>query len=411
MWRGVEAVAALLVLGFFLYALRGILNPLVLFILLWIVMIPFRGRPGHSALLATAGALTLTWLLSTTGSLLAPFVLALVLAYILDPLVDLLQRRRIPRAGAILLLTLPALAILAALVLVAIPAAVGQLGSVLDRTPVLIDRVEGWIDSLGDWWLRVNVPLVDEQRLLEQVRGVDQAAVLDFLRERQEALVGWLMGAVLGFGRGIGTVLTILGYVFLTPVLTFYLLRDWDRLTRSVSELLPRDRRSSLVSFAAECDRLLSQYLRGQITVAVTIGAITGAGLALLGFPYAAALGLIVAIFSVVPYLGLVLSLIPAIFIALVSAGSVGVALLKVAVVYGVAQGLEGAVISPKIVGGSVGLHPVWVVLALAVGGFFFGFVGLLIGVPGAVVAKVLIQRGIERYRSSQVYLGTSGTS
>ena len=114
-------------------------------------------------------------------------------------------------------------------------------------------------------------------------------------------------------------------------------------------------------------------------------------------------LGVTVAVLGVVPYLGLVVSLIPAIILALIS-DSVGVSLLKVAIVYGVAQGLEGAVISPRIVGESVGLHPVWILLALALGGFYFGFVGLLIGVPIAVAIKLLLKRGVERYRRSALY-------
>jgi predicted PurR-regulated permease PerM len=145
------------------------------------------------------------------------------------------------------------------------------------------------------------------------------------------------------------------------------------------------------------------------VTVAIALGLITGAGLWITSFPYAGTLGLIVAIFSMVPYLGLILSLIPAIFIALVS-GSVGISLVKVAAVYGISQLLEATVISPRIVGESVGLHPVWVVLALALGGFYFGFVGLLIGVPAAAVTKLLIFRGLERYKSSDFYQGREPT-
>ena len=180
----------------------------------------------------------------------------------------------------------------------------------------------------------------------------------------------------------------------LTPVLTFYLLRDWDRITATLRDLVPLSRRDAVVSFFGRYDQLLGRYLRGQITVAIAVGTITGLGLWIARFPYAGTLGLVVAVFSVVPYLGLLLSLIPALFIALVS-GSVGLSLLKVAVVYGLAQGLEGAVISPRIVGDSVGLHPVWVVLALALGGFYFGFVGLL-----------MLEGGLRRYRASELYRG-----
>jgi predicted PurR-regulated permease PerM len=197
--------------------------------------------------------------------------------------------------------------------------------------------------------------------------------------------------------------LTILGYVVLTPVLTFYLLRDWDRLTGYVAALLPARRRDSMLSFAREYDSLLARYLRGQVLVAVIIGTLTALGLWVARFPYAFLVGVVVAVLGVVPYLGLVLSLIPAIIIALVS-GNVVASLVKVAVVFGAAQGLEGAVVSPRIVGVSVGLHPVWVVLALAMGGFFFGFVGLLLAVPAAVGLKLLVTRGLARWRESPLY-------
>jgi predicted PurR-regulated permease PerM len=409
-WRALEAMAVVLVLGLFLFGLREILNPFLLFFLLWAVLVPFRGKPGHGLLVGTAAVLTLIWLLDTIGSLLAPFVLSVVLAYVLDPLVDRVQGRRVPRVGAILMLTLPALGVLAALLFLAIPAAAEQLADLVQRVPVFFQRIADWIESAQQRLLVVDLPLLDEELLVDRLRGVDSAAVVSFLEERRSALASQVWTGVLGLGRGVGSVLSVLGYVVLTPVLTFYLLRDWDELTAALRRLVPVDRQEAVVAFAGEYDHLLSRYLRGQITVALAIGVITALGLWIAQFPYAGTLGLIVAVFSVVPYLGLVLSLIPALFIALVS-GSVGVSLIKVAVVYGVAQGLEGAVISPRVVGESVGLHPVWVVLALAVGGFFFGFVGLLIGVPGAVGIKLLLRRGIDRYKASAVYLGEGGAA
>lgn len=404
-WRGIQSAAVLLVLGFFLFGLRGVLNPLLFFLLLWAVLSPFRGKPGHGALLGVGGLLTLDWLLVTTGSVLAPFVLAVVLAYVLDPLVDRVEARRVPRPLAIGLLALPALAALAALLFLGIPAGFDQLSEVAQQAPVFFQRMAAWLEAARERLLRVDVPLLDEEALAARLRAVDSAAVMTFLEARREALAGWAWRSVLGMGRGIGAFLTVAGYVLLTPVLTFYLLRDWDRLKAAAADLIPFGRRESLLSFARDYDRLLGRYLRGQITVAVSVGAVTGIGLGVLGFPYAAMLGLLVAVFNVVPYLGLLLSLIPALFIALVS-GSVGASLLKVAVVYGVAQVLEGTVISPRIVGDSVGLHPVWVVLALAVAGFYFGFVGLLIAVPAAVGLKLLAQRGVARYKASALFRG-----
>lgn len=409
-WRTVQAAAVLLVFGFLLFSLRAVLNPILLLFVLWAVLVPFRGKPGQTPLIVVAALLTVIWALATTGSLLAPFVLAFVLAYVLDPLVDRLQARRVPRSVAIVILTLPVIGILAALVFLVVPAAVGQLGEVIQQAPVFFQRTADFADGVLEFLMRVGIPLIDEEALIARLRDVDSAAVVAFLQERQAAMGAWVWSGFLGIGRGFGTVLTIGSYVVLTPVLTFYLLRDWDVITVTIGDLLPKTRRDGIVSFAIDFDRLLSRYLRGQITVALAVGVITGLGLWIAQFPYAATLGLVVAVFSVVPYLGLLLSLVPALFIALVS-GAVGVSLLKVLIVYGVAQALEGAVISPRIVGESVGLHPVWVVLALAMGGFFFGFVGLLIGVPAAVGVKLLIQRGLISYRASDFFNGKGEAS
>jgi predicted PurR-regulated permease PerM len=349
--------------------------------------------------------LTAFWLLHTTGFLLAPFVLALVLAYVLDPLVDRMTTRRLSRSVAIVLLTLPVLALLAVAVLFGIPALGTQAGQLIADTPEFLTRVAGWLEALWQGLQRVDLPLIEEETLLERLRSVDSAAVVAFLEERQTVIWENLWTGILGLGRGVGSVVSILGYVVLTPVLTFYLLRDYDRIVERVGELLPRGSREGIVALAGEYDRLLSRYLRGQVTVALIIGGLTAVGLWIAQFPHALLLAVLVAVFGVVPYLGLVLSLIPALFIALVS-GSVVVSLLKIAVVYGVAQALEGTVISPRIVGESVGLHPVWVVLALVVGGFAFGFVGLLIGVPLAVGIKLLVVRGVERYQASELYTG-----
>ena len=409
LWRGIEAAAVVLVLAFFLYATRDILNPVLLFALLWAVLLPFRGSEGYAALVGVSGAVTLAWALSTTGSLLAPFLLAVMLAYVLDPLVDRLARRGISRALAIVLLALPALVLLAVAFLLVVPAAIRELGEVVQQAPVLLQRLGGWLAALRERALTVDVPLIDEDGLLARLQTVDSNAVVAFLQERREALGAAVWTGVLGLGRGLGTAFTVLGYVALTPVLTFYLLRDWDRLMARAKDLLPEARREAIVALASECDGMISKYLRGQVTVAIAMGIVTGVGLWVARFPYAGTLGLIMGIFSVVPYLGIVLSLVPAIFIALVS-GSVGASLLKVAVVYGFAQLLEMAVISPRVVGDSVGLHPVLVLLALALGGFFFGFVGLLIGVPAAAIGKLLVGRGLQRYKASDFYRGREAT-
>lgn len=406
LWTLIQGVAALMVLGFFLYSSASVLNPLVLFVVLALVLLPFRGVPGHSLLLTVSGSIAFVWLLSTTGSLLAPFLLALAIAYVLDPVTDALEKRVGGRITAIGLLGLPVLTLAVFGVVVGLPALGTQIGELIDKAPLLVERAVVFISSLEE--RLQGMPGVGEP-MLERLQALDVDAIVAFLQERQSMLAQRLWGGVLGIGRGLGSAVSVLGYVVLTPVLAFYLLRDWDGLVARLGELVPPVRRDAVFSFTREYDDLLSRYLRGQVLVAVTVGSITALGFWITGFPYALLMGVFVAVFGIVPYLGLALSLLPALIIALTS-GDVVLSLVKVAGVFAIAQGLEGTVISPRIVGDSVGLHPVWVVLALAVGGFYFGFAGLLLGVPGAVGVKLIVVRAVERYRSSRLYQdGTAG--
>ena len=404
-WRLVQATVVLLVFGLFLFSVQGLLNPFLLFWLLVVVLLPFRGVKGYSGLVFVAAILTVYWLLSTTGFLLAPFVLGFGLAYVLDPLVDALVARRVARTAAVMLLAVPVAAVGAALVMYGIPAIVGQVDQLIQSAPELLQRVGGGLNGIRE--RLIFVPGLDEE-IIPDLRNVDPAQVVTFLEERREQLAGGTWRGVLGLGRGLGSAATVLGYVVLTPVLTFYLLRDYDRITAWLRELIPRGREAGVVEFAREYDALLSRYLRGQLTVALILGVMTGILLFVVRFPYPFLLGALAGVMALVPFLGLVLSIIPALIVALVS-GTVAVSLIKVAAVYGAVQILEGGVISPRIVGESVGLHPVWIVLALSVGGFFFGFVGLLIGVPLAVGIKLVAVRGLERYRSSELYEGSEG--
>ena len=401
-WRVAQAVAALLVLGLFLFSVRGLLNPFLLFWLLVVLLLPFRNVQGHGLLVLVAAVLTLYWLLATTGFVLAPFVLGFVLAYVLDPLVDALEGRGVGRTLAIVFLALPVVGLGVVLVLFGIPALRGQIDQLIEAAPTLLNRVGGWVGAVREWVLLANIPGLDETALPDP-RTLDPARVVGFLQERRSSLAAGAWASVLGLGRGFGSAATLAGYVVLTPVLTFYLLRDYDRIVARIRGLLPRSREGAIVDFATEYDMLLARYLRGQLTVAVILGVLTGVLLFVVRFPYPFLLGALVGVLGLVPFLGLVLSIIPAIIVALVS-GNVVTSLIKVVGVYGSTQILESSFISPRIVGESVGLHPVWIVLALSIGGFFFGFVGLLVGVPVAVGIKLLVVRGLDEYRDSELF-------
>lgn len=404
-WRAVHAVVVVLVLALFLFSLRTLLNPFILFLLFLFLVSPQAGSRHYVLLVAATGVLTLVWLLQTTGFLLAPFFLALVLAYIQQPLVRRLERRGLSRTAAVFLLALPAIVGLALIGGLGIPALGEQVAGFIGKVPQMIQGLVAWAEGAQAALARNDLPWLDEELVIRRLRSIQPEAVMAYLQERQAMLARSAWQGVLGVGRGVGSVLSLLSYVFLTPILTFYLLRDWERITASLGELVPGAQRGRVLGFAREYDRLLAGYLRGQLVAAATVGVLTWLGFWLLGFPYALLLGVVAGVFNVIPYMGLVASLVPALLIALFS-GDVLLSLGKIGVVFTVVQVLDGSVIGPKIVGEAVGLHPVWVILALAVSGYFFGFVGLLIAVPLAVLVKLLLVSALTRYRSSRFFSG-----
>ena len=403
-WRIAQAAVVVLVAGYFLYSLQDLLNPFLIYCLLIALLAPFRGVRGHALTVTVATVLVALWVLDTAGSLLAPFFLAFVLAYILDPLADRVSAHpRIGRTLAIFLILVPFLAVGALAVVFGAPEIVQQVRALIGEVPRALNAFTTWLQGLTAASLGFDIPLVDEASLLARVQAIDGQMIADFLESRRADLTEQAWATVLGIGRGFGAMLVVLSYVVLTPVLMFYVLRDYNRIVAGMRDLIPGRIRPAATSFLREYDELLSRYLRGQVSASLLTGAITWLGLLIVGFPYSFLLGATVAVLGIVPYLGVAVSLVPAVILALVS-DSIGLSLVKVAAVYGAAQALESTVISPRIVGESVGLHPVWIVLSLSLGGFFFGFAGLLIGVPVAVGAKLLLVRGLERYRASTLY-------
>ncbi len=399
--RPTMIIAWALLLAFFVWSIRPVLSPIVLFLVLVYLLTPLFGTEAYRRLVIALGTLTALWLVHVAGSFLAPFVLGLILAYVADPLVDRLERQKVSRTwGAVAVVGLVGLVIALSLVLL-IPMVFEQGRQFLEDLPEMLAGLQRWYEAQIQALVDSPLPLIRDIQF-ERALEIDSRDVMVFVSEQMGSLQpSW--GAAIGLGRGVQTAFTILGYAVLTPVLTFYLLRDFHSIERSVGRLVPRDHRERTLSFLNTYDELLGEYLRGQLLVALFVGLATGIGFWIVGFPNAVLLGVIAGVFNIVPYLGLIVSLIPALFIALVTV-PIWISLLKVAGVFLVVQAFDGYFLSPKIVGDRVGLHPVWVMLAIIAFGSFFGLTGLLLAIPLAVLIKLLIENTLAAYQKSVYY-------
>ncbi|HSK21029.1 MAG TPA: AI-2E family transporter [Longimicrobiales bacterium] len=401
--RYVYGALVLAAAAIFLLGIHSALSPIIAYVLVLMLMAPYIGTDRHTTVVIAVTFAFAIWLLDAMGSLLAPFILAFVLAYILDPAVDVLERRGVSRTLAVALLMLPVLLLLGAAIGFGIPALINQVQALFERLPAAAARAVEWITETRQSAQRWNLPFISDATI---ARWLDPQRIAAYVETQQEAITQGAWGTVTGVGRGFGIVLSVLGFLVLTPVLMIYLLKDFDNIKLRVADLMPHARREAWLDFATEYDSLLSRFLRGQLIAAALVGVLTWLGLWIAGVPYSGLVGAIAGVFNLVPYLGLIVSVVPVLIIALLSGSFLSI-IIRAGIVFAIIQTIDSTIAGPRIVGGSVGLHPVWVILALAVGGAFFGFVGLLIAMPAAVLIKLLLRHGLERYRRSAVFLGT----
>ncbi len=324
--------------------------------------------------------------------MLLPFVAGLALAYFLDPVVSYLSGFKIPRWLGTMLAMLGFLTLGLFLLTLLIPLLQGQIAALLRAMP-------GYAESFRSTLLPK----------LESMVGDISPQDMDRFREAAGQYAG---DAVVWAGRilrklvdGSFAIFDVLALMIITPVVAFYMLRDWPKLTEAVDRLLPRRHRDTIKQELGEVNRALSGFVRGQAMVCLALGFIYSAGLTAAGLHYGATVGIIAGALSFVPYVGSTFGLVAGLGLALLQfdeAWRIGVVLG----VFLVGQILEGYVLTPKLVGDRVGLHPVWILFALFAGGSLLGFVGVLIAVPVAAVMGVLVRFALRKYRSSSVYHG-----
>lgn len=349
----------------------------------------FFRRLQWALLLLGAGALT--WVLTPV---LTPFAAAALLAWLGDPVVDRLQKRGLSRNSAVGLVFALMVLVLVILVLVLVPV-------IQSQVVVLAKSVPNYIE----WLLRTGLPWVQAKTGLNVTTWLDPDYLLDMVKRNWKGASG-IAAQLLGIVTHSG--FTVLGWfanLVLIPFITFFFLRDWDALVQRVAGLVPRNRIETVAQLAKESDAVLGSFLRGQFMVMLAMGVFYAVGLWGVGLEVGVLIGVIAGLLTFIPYIGPTTVLLGGSAAALMQFGD-WQHLVGVLAVWGVGQLLESYVLTPKLVGDRVGLSPVTVVFAVMAGGTLFGFLGMLLALPVASVANVLIRHAHAQYTASRFYLG-----
>ncbi len=336
------------------------------------------------------GAGALLWMLSLLSPILMPFVLGAAMAYLGDPIVDRLEARRFSRTGGVVAVFLLFSLLGLLLLLILLPLLIDQVGEALARLPIVLD----WVHNVALPTLGVSLP--DGSRL-------NAEGLRSLLADNWERFGGQLKEVLTQVSRSGASALAFGLNVIMIPVVTFYLLRDWDRLVELIDDHLPRRHQPTIARFFQDADNVLGAFIRGQLLVMAALATVYTLGLWAIGLKLALLVGLLAGLLSFVPYLGTFLGVVMGVIAMLLQNPGL-LPLIGVGAVFAIGQLLEGAVLTPLLVGDKIGLHPVAVIFAVMAGGQLFGFVGILMALPAAAVLAVAVRRASATWLASAAY-------
>lgn len=330
------------------------------------------------------------WLLSP---ILLPFIAGLVLAYFLDPVADALERMGLPRVAATLVILGLNILLLVLVLLLIVPILGDQIVKFAGDLPTLMRALLARFNEAAPQWIKDAIAK----------SGTDvQGSVSDIAGKA----AGWTATLVASVWSGGLALVNIISLIVVTPIVAFYLLADWDKIVAKVDGWLPRDHADAIRTIAADMDAAMAGFIRGQGTVCLLLGVMYALALSIAGLKFGLVIGLAAGLLSFIPFVGALLGGIMAIGVGLVQFWPDYVSMLVIVGIFVVGQFIEGNFLSPKLVGSSIGLHPVWLMFALFAFGYIFGFVGLLLAVPMAAAAGVLVRFALAQYLASKLYRG-----
>lgn len=383
-------VLALVAVGI---TVESILSPFVVAGGVVFLLYPYRDHPLISRSITLALLLLALWTFVSLFAILVPFLLAYVLAYVLDPLITRLTARGIPRWAGSLVVVLLLVGAVVGVALFVLPIVFVQFEGIIRGMSSLVSDITGWLESgtVTETLESFGLPAENVRQMLTSE-----------LVPRFESIVKSLLDGILGLLSSITSVALHVINAVIIPFVTFYLLKDFPGIGNRFYRMFPEGRRDGARTFIARIDSLMGRYLRGAVAVAVIQGVLSASVLSLIGVQYALVLGIMTSVLNFIPYVGLVISLVVASLVALFSGEPVVSKVIGVVILYLGQKVLEAAVLSPKIIGPQVGLHPVVLILSLMVFGYFLGFVGMLIAVP-ATALLLMLWEGWETKRDGGV--------
>lgn len=328
--------------------------------------------------------------LGLVQSILMPFAVGFVFAYVLAPGVARLERWGVRRSLASLLVLVLFLLGVALILVILVPLIQGQVVQLIGSAPSLVRSLQ---DQLGRLILLLQ----------EHLPAEDVSKVRDLIGAKLAEAITWLVGLVQGIVTSSLAILNIVSLVIVTPIVTFFLLRDWEKMVAQIDSYLPRQSLDTVRGQARLVSDTLVGFVHGQALVCLVLAIYYGIALTVAGLDSGLALGLLIGVLAIIPFLGAATGFLLAISLAASQYGTWG-AILAVCGIFAIGQLLEGNILTPKLVGDRIHLHPVWVIFALFAGGTLAGFVGVLTAVPAAAVLGVLARFALARYRASSLY-------
>lgn len=343
-----------------------------------------------------AAALLILFLL-IFSSILLPFVAGMVLAYFLDPVADKLESYGLSRLAATIVILIGFLLAFVLALMVIVPILATQLADFGAKLPDYFSRLQSLVMNIDPAWL-------------ERTIGVNSQSLREALSSLISSGAGFLTGLFQSLWSSGMAIINIAGLLVVTPVVAFYMLLDWDRMIETVDGWVPREHVGTVRQLATDINTATAGFLRGQGTLCLILGVMYAVGLTVVGLNFGLLIGLVAGLISFIPYIGSLVGLTLSVGVAFVQFWPDWMMVAAVAAIFFGGQFIEGNILQPKLVGKSVGLHPVWLMFALFAFGTLFGFVGLLIAVPAAAAVAVLVRFALARYLASPMYRG-HGTS